>query len=188
MDKKQEPFLIPCDICGEMIPFQMPKSCQRCHKKLCIMCTQYIEPYEQWWSGKWHRSKKRKLFDNPACPKCYDEIEKESEDKKAEEEEKREKEEHIKEDEEQNPKFKCNLCTASGNFQSTYSIGAPLVFTNCPKCGRSVCTNCIVSSDMYENSVCKNCYDQLLNEKAEKWDRECKDKRDWPNPYRSDEK
>ena len=186
MYKKYKPFLFPCDICREEVPYKNLEICQRCNKHTCFTCTKFIEPSKPWTPNEAKLYMKRKLFDNPACPQCHDEIEKENNDKNAQEEEKREEEEHRKEDEEQNPKFKCSLCTASGNFQSTYSIGAPLVFSSCPKCGRSVCTNCMVSTEMYESSVCKSCYDQLLNEKANKWDREYKDICDWPNPYRSE--
>lgn len=161
------------------------------------MCAKYIEPYELWTPLKAKQSMRRKLFDNPACHLCYKEIEKENEVREAEEEEKREEEEHRrKEEEEENPEFKCDLCTASNNFQSTYSYGAPLTFSSCARCGIRICSGCTnqvpdnydvpKGSDLF-GGVCKKCYEGIVREQADKWDRECKDKYDWPNPYRNGE-
>ena len=138
---------------------------------------------------------RRKLFDNPACPQCYEEIEKENEELRTEEEEKEEEEKRRKEEEEKNPEFKCDLCTASSNYKSTYSYGAPLVFSACPRCGRKVCSGCMSEvPDVYDppdghdyfGGVCKICYEDIMRELATKWDRENSEKRDWPNPYRQD--
>jgi len=39
----------------------------------------------------------------------------------------------------------------------------------------------------YFGGVCKVCYEDLLQEKAEKLDKEYSAKCDWPNPYRFEE-
>ena len=88
MYEKPKPFLHPCEICGREVPFKTLKHCQKCGKLICIACTQYIEPYEPWSPIKARRFMSgnfRNLFNYPACPKCYDEIERENEENRAEE-------------------------------------------------------------------------------------------------------
>ena len=86
MYKKFNLLLLSCDICGERVHFKTLKNCQRCRKNICILCTQHIEPYEPWTPLKAKQFMRSKLFDNPACPQCYEEIKQENEEKRAEEE------------------------------------------------------------------------------------------------------
>ena len=85
MYKKHEPLLFECMECGEKVHPKMTKSCQRCFKILCWICLKTIEPYVPPGSRFRWPPPRFQLFDHPACPKCYDEIEKENEEKRAEE-------------------------------------------------------------------------------------------------------
>ncbi len=84
MYKKQEPFLFVCMECGEEVHPKMTKCCQRCSKILCWTCVKTIEPYVSPDSRFRLRPPSFKPFNHPACPKCYDEIERENEEKEAE--------------------------------------------------------------------------------------------------------
>lgn len=41
--------------------------------------------------------------------------------------------------------------------------------------------------DDYFGGVCKICYEDIMRELADKWDRENSEKCDWTNPYRIEE-
>ena len=66
----------------------------------------------------------------------------------------------------------------------------------CSRCGIDICSGCTLSvPDNYDvpdgsdwsGGVCVNCYEGLVREQADNWDRKYKDECDWPNPYRSEE-
>lgn len=121
------------------------------------------------------------------CPKCHQEVEKENEELRAEEEQQKQEEQRM----EEMKKEKNYVCIICGDYhyeeESYIGRGLRKSFSNCPRCGRSVCSICTSYTDMYGDVVCKICYEDLLNEKAEEWDREYKDECDWPNSYRVEE-
>ncbi len=84
MYKKHEPLLFECMECGEKVHPKMTKCCQRCFKTLCIICVQDIKPYKP--PGTYYRPLPLRLEfgDHPACPRCYEEIKRENEEKEAE--------------------------------------------------------------------------------------------------------
>ncbi len=84
MQKKYEPNLFPCEICREKVRLKALRNCQRCSKFLCWLCVQFIDPYTP--PGTYYKPLPLRLEfgDHPACPRCYEEIKRENEEKEAE--------------------------------------------------------------------------------------------------------
>jgi len=104
------------------------------------------------------------------CPDCYQEIEEEEQEKREEEQEKqREYEEEIA----NRVVNQCSLCTANDAWdgEKTFPSGIELSFHCCQRCGRLVCSGCLISvyDPYYEyDIVCKECYAAKEQEDARK--------------------
>lgn len=156
-----------CDVCGEFVGnIGLRESCQKCRKDLCF---DHARPgHVRMKSPPALRRIRFKL--TFLCPACLDEIERE------EQEEQQEKEE-LEKEREQRPVTHCKLCSADDSPPDQKIFGyRPPTFTNCERCGRLVCDQCLL--DVYDpyydyGLVCKECYQakeqQDAKEREEYW-------------------
>jgi len=187
---------LPCGVCGEPISIYGFKLCNRCHIVLCVKHRR--SRIEQSDLPPQFRRRERLHFVE-FCPDCFDEVEREAQEK-IEEEDLKEKE--YQEWRENQVVHQCSICSANDapdEGPKTFPSGLQLSFHTCGRCGKLVCNSCILSAtDMmhgyfYEaivkyEMVCKECYEALESEYATRWEEEFGETSEGPNPYRDEQK
>lgn len=130
-----------CEVCRSEFPFHLYKTCYNCDKVICPSCTrQYLKHLDL--MPHMRARVKLPFAKHDVCFRCYEELEREEEEKRNKKEEEEREEERRKEEEEKNPKFKCDLCTAHSNSERSYTWWLPLSFSECLRCGRTICSGC----------------------------------------------
>jgi hypothetical protein len=154
-----------CDVCESFFPgLFLMELCHKCKKQICPKCQRiHLSP-----SRSSFRLQRYPRLEKPTfvCPDCEADLESEEIEAQAEKEE-------------ESPKLitKCALCTATDKPPEYKTFGyRPPTFTNCEKCGKLVCDQCLIA--VYDPSydydlVCRDCYQskeqQDEKEREEYW-------------------
>lgn len=148
-----------CDVCGAFTgDLKFLKSCRKCHKDICSSCAALSFGPNDFFPRFNRRFRIEKS--SFVCPECEEELEDEKIEAQAE-----------KEEESSRPIIKCALCTATDEPPEEKIFGyRPPTFTNCERCGKQVCDQCLIA--VYDPSydyglVCRDCY-QFKEEHDEK--------------------
>jgi hypothetical protein len=149
-----------CDVCGVFVgDIRLLKSCYRCHKDICPLHARLtLKPASlrpQFRPSRWDD---RLCY---VCPDCDEERQREELDDKAEEE-----------SEPAQPITSCQRCGANDEppDMKTFGYRAPH-FSNCERCGRLVCDQCLIEvyDPLYEYKiVCRDCYEAKEQQDAKK--------------------
>jgi len=154
-----------CDVCGAFIgDLKFLKSCRKCHKNICSSCAALsFGPNDFFPRFNRHFRIEKHQF---VCPDCEEELEDEKIKAQAE-----------KEEEPPKTITTCQLCGSNDEPPEERIFGyRPPTFTNCERCGRLVCDQCIIA--VYDSSydyglVCRDCYQskeqQDEKEREELW-------------------
>lgn len=154
-----------CDFCGNHFgDISLSNICQRCQKRICPQCsTIHFTPYKL--SSPLSRYRR---IEKPShvCPDCKEILENQEAEARAE-----------KEEESSRPITKCSLCAATDEPPEYRIFGYRLpTFTNCDRCGKLVCDQCLIAvyDPSYEYGlVCRDCYQskeqQDAKEREELW-------------------
>ena len=149
-----------CEVCGEFVSdLRLSHICRRCGKHLCLRCSVFhFMPSKLPLRILGHRNIERSSF---VCPDCQEILENEEAAAQAE-----------KEEESLRPITKCSLCAANDEPPERKIFGyTPPQFSNCDRCGRLVCDQCIMcppDSSYKYNLACSACYSTIEQEDARK--------------------
>jgi len=154
-----------CDVCGVFVgDIRLLKSCYRCHKDICPLHARLtLKPASlrpQFRPSRWDD---RLCY---VCPDCDEERQREELDDKAEEK-----------SEPAQPITTCQRCGANDEPPDMKIFGySPPHFSNCERCGRLVCDQCLIAvfDPSYDYGlVCRDCYQskeqQDAKEREEYW-------------------
>jgi len=154
-----------CEVCGNFVgDLKLSHICRRCHKLICTLCsTPHFFP-----SSLPPQFLRNRKMEKPSyvCPDCKEELENEEIEVQAEEE-----------NESPKPITKCALCAATDEPPDMKIFGySPPQFSNCERCGKLVCDQCLVAvfDPSYDYGlVCRDCYQskeqQDAKEREEYW-------------------
>jgi len=151
-----------CDICGVFISdLRFHKSCSRCHKDICSRCAALSFSS----SNLFPRFNRFRRIERPSyvCPDCEEELH--NEKKEAQTEEEKEPSRTI---------TTCQLCGSNDEPLEEKIFGyRPPTFTNCERCGKPICDQCLIAvhDPSYDYGlVCRDCYQS--KEKQDEKERE----------------
>jgi len=153
------------DVCGVFLgDLRFYKSCRRCQKAICSSCA--VLSFSP--SNLSPRFLRYRRIEKPSCvcPDCKEELENEEIEVQAE-----------KEEEPPRTITTCQRCGANDEPPESKIFGySPPHFSNCERCGRLVCDQCLISvyDPFYEyDIVCRDCYEakdqQDAREREEYW-------------------
>ena len=154
-----------CDVCGNYFgDIRLSNICQRCQKRMCTRCsTVHFTPERLSPLFFRHRRIEKPPY---VCPDCKEELENEEIEVQNE-----------KEEEPLRTITTCQRCGANEEPPERKIFGySPPTFTNCERCGKLVCDQCLIS--VYDSSydydlVCRDCYEakeqQDTKEREEYW-------------------
>ena len=146
-----------CDVCGAFIgDLRLHKSCCKCHKDICSSCAALSFSPRDFFP----RFNRYPRIEKPSfvCQDCEEEFENEKIEAQTKEESSR-------------TITTCQLCGSNDEPLEEKIFGyRPPTFTNCERCGKQVCDQCLIA--VYDPSfdyglVCRDCY-QFKEEHDEK--------------------
>jgi len=154
-----------CDVCGGFIgDLRLSNICRRCCKRICTRCSilHFIPSKLSPQFFGYRRIEKPSYV----CPDCNEKLENEEIEVQAE-----------KEEEPPRTITTCQRCGANDEPPESKIFGySPPHFSNCERCGRLVCDQCLISvyDPFYEyDIVCRDCYEakeqQDAREREEYW-------------------
>lgn len=147
-----------CEVCGEFVgDLRLSHICRRCGKHICLRCSiSRFMPSKLPPRIFGYRGIERSSF---VCTDCEEILENEETEAFVQ-----------KEEESLRPITKCSLCAATDEPPEYKIFGySPPQFSNCDRCGRLVCDQCIMrppDSDYKNNLVCSECYSRIEQENA----------------------
>jgi len=153
-----------CEVCADFSDLRLTNLCGRCHKRICISCSTahfFLDKLPS-------RFFRYRRIEKPTyvCPDCEEELENEEIEAQAE-----------RGEEPPRTITTCQRCGSNDEPPDMKIFGySPPHFSNCERCGRLICDQCLIAvyDPFYEyDNVCRDCYEakeqQDAKEREEYW-------------------